>query len=98
MSVNDDSSLLQHKATQTELKLSNSTPRKVALRRKYNAAVKRAKRTKLQFEKKEKNVEDITFSDFQKLLYKFYPKPLEDFLTAQGNNLSRRQNIVIDIW
>jgi len=61
-----DQTFKNDKATQTELKLSHSTPRKVAPRRKCDTAEKRAKRAKLKF--KDKTIEDITFNDFQKLL------------------------------
>ncbi|XP_018364080.1 PREDICTED: uncharacterized protein LOC108761832 [Trachymyrmex cornetzi] len=79
------------KATQTELKLSSSTPRKEVLRKKCEAADKRAKRAKLKYNN-EKNIEDITYDDFQKLLYKFYPKPIADFMKTQGNNLDKKRN------
>lgn len=79
------------KATQTELKLSNSTPRKEVLRRKCDAAEKREKLAKLKYNN-EKNIEDVTYNDFQKLLYKFYPKPIADFMKAQGDNLNKKRN------
>jgi len=55
---NNDQTLKNDKATQTELKLSHSTPRKAALRRKCDAAEKRAKRAKLKF--KDEMIKDIT--------------------------------------
>jgi len=87
---NNDQTFKNDKATQTELKLSHSTPRKVALRRKCDAAEKRAKRAKLKF--KDETIEDITFNDFQKLLYKFYPKPIADFMKVQADNLNKKKN------
>lgn len=80
------------KASQTELNLQSSSPRKAALKRKCDAAEKRAKHAKLKCNKEEKNLEDITFSDFQKLLYKFYPKPIADFIKAQAHNLNKKRN------
>lgn len=91
MSSNDHRTSKHDKTTQTELKLSKSTPRKVALRRKCNAAEKRAKRAILKLKKKEKNIEDITYSDFQKLLYKFYPKSIADFMIAQADNVTKKK-------
>lgn len=89
--MSNDQTSKNDKATQTELQLSNSSPRKVALRRKCDAAEKRAKRIKLKYEKEEKSIKDITFSDFQKLLYKFYPKPMADFMKAQADNLNNKK-------
>ncbi|XP_067204217.1 uncharacterized protein [Linepithema humile] len=92
MSNNDHRTSKNDKTTQTELKLSNSSPRKVALRRKCDAAEKRAKRAKLKYNKKEKNIEDITFNDFQKLLYKFYPESIADFMKTQADILHKKKN------
>ncbi|XP_072745674.1 uncharacterized protein [Anoplolepis gracilipes] len=87
-SNNDHQTSKNDKVTQTELKLSNSTPRKIALRRKCDAAEKRAKRAILKYNKEEKSIDDITFNDFQKLLYKFYLKPIADFMKDQADNLN----------
>ncbi|XP_039310909.1 uncharacterized protein LOC113005515 isoform X2 [Solenopsis invicta] len=91
---NSSNSVLQckeDKATETEPKLSNRTPRKETLRRKCDTAEKRLKRAKLKYNK-EKNLDDITYSDFQKLLYKFYPKPIADFMKVQGDNFNNKKN------
>ena len=89
--LNDDQTFRNDKTTQTELKLSNSTPRKVALKRNLNAAKKREKRAKLKYNEEKKNIEDITFTDFQKLLYKFYPKPIADFMKTQAYNRNKKK-------
>ena len=94
--LNDDQTFRNDKTTQTELKLSNSTPRKVALKRNLNAAKKREKRAKLKYNEEKKNIEDITFTDFQKLLYKFYPKPIADVMKTQAYN-RKKKKMVIDI-
>ncbi|XP_029169838.1 uncharacterized protein LOC114939635 isoform X2 [Nylanderia fulva] len=59
VSTNDPACTNEHKATQMELKLLNNTSRKQALKRKCDAAEKRAKRAKLKYKEKNKSIEDI---------------------------------------
>ncbi|KAL1500801.1 hypothetical protein ABEB36_006243 [Hypothenemus hampei] len=86
---NENINLKNNVGVQTELQLSNSTPRKRKLRMKCEAAEKRATRAELKVQEEKQSLDRITYNDFQKLLYKFFPKPMADFIKIQGDNLQK---------
>ncbi|XP_054001019.1 uncharacterized protein LOC128888306 [Hylaeus anthracinus] len=88
----NDSHVSKHdKSVQVQLEIADCCSSKItALKKKCDAAVKRAKRAKIR-SKKEKTQKYMTLDELHDLMSQFYPKTMIDFLRNQAANLKKEE-------